>query len=348
MGIGVSKYKIKLNGTEFSQELMSAVEGVTVEDEINLPAMFSIQLNMVDSINGKWRGIDLKTFKPGDKITVLMGMDEVETLISGEITSLNLNLSKHSLLEIRGYDLLHRLRIGIRNKVFIKKKDSEIAAEIAKEHSLTPQVDDSKTVYPYIFQNNQSNYEFLLKRAAYLDYEIYVEDKKLFFVKSRSPKAPELSDFTYKKDFDELNLELRALTQGSQVVVRGWSIKDKKEIEAIAKKGDETTKMGGKESGFELSAKALGESPIAVWAPNLIDSSQAKNIATAEYNSLIREFITGEGKCLWGNPLVRAGKSVKLLGIDERFSGIYYIVSTIHNIDSKGYKTIFRVKRTGI
>lgn len=343
----VANYKIKLNGTDFSDDLMSAVEGVTVEDEINLPAMFSIKLNMVDSKNGKWRGIDLKTFKPGDKIAVSIGLDKAEPIVSGEITSLELNLCSHSILEIRGYDLLHRLRMGTRNKVFTKKKDSEIASEIAKEHGLSPQVEDTKTIYPYVFQNNLSNYEFLLKRAAYLDYELYTNDKKMYFVKSRAVKAPDLPDFTYKKDYEELTLELRTLTRGSKVVVRGWDIKEKKEMEATAKKGDETTKMDGKESGFDISSKAIEESPAAVWVENLIDLSEAQSAAKAAYNSLLKEFITGQGKC-YGNPLVRAGKSVKLLGIDERFSGSYYIVSTIHNIDKSGYMTTFKVKRTGI
>ncbi|EMS70852.1 phage late control D family protein [Ruminiclostridium cellobioparum] len=343
----VANYKIKLNGTDFPGDLMNAVEAVTVEDEINLPAMFSIKLNMVDSNNGKWRGIDLKTFKPGDKIVVSMGLDRVETMVSGEITSLELNLCNHSILEIRGYDMLHRLRMGTRNKVFTKKKDSDIAGEIAKEHGLSPQVDDSKTVYPYVFQNNLSNYEFLLKRAAYLDYELYADDKKMYFVKSRAAKAPELPDFTYRKDFEELTLELKTLTRGSQVVVRGWDIKEKKEMEATAKKGDETTKMDGKESGFDVSSKAIEESPVAVWVENLIDLNEAQSAAKAAYNSLLKEFISGHGKC-YGNPLVRAGKSVKILGIDERFSGSYYIVSTIHNIDKTGYMTTFKVKRTGI
>lgn len=343
----VANYKIKLNGTDFSNELISAVEGVTVEDEINLPAMFSIKLNMVDSKSGKWRGIDLKAFKPGDKIDLSMGLDKVEPMLSGEITSLELNLASHSILEIRGYDLLHKLRMGTRNKVYTKKKDSEIASEIAKEHGLSAQADDTKTVYPYVFQNNVSNYEFLLKRAAYLDYEVYVEDKKLFFVKSRAAKAAALPDLTYRKDFEELTLELRTLTRGSSVMIRGWDVKEKKEVEATAKKGDEVTKMDGKESGFDISSKAFKESPVAAWVENLIDLSEAQNAAKAAYNSLLKEFITGQGKC-YGNPLLRAGKSVKLLGMDERFSGSYYIVSTIHNVDKSGYMTIFKVKRTGI
>jgi phage protein D len=343
----VANYKIKLNGSDISQELLNAVEFISIEDEINLPAMFRIQFNMVDSGNGKWRGIDLKTFKPGDKVTILMGLDKPEAMINGEITSLELIVAEHSLVEVRGYDLLHRLRMGTRNKVFTKKKDSDIASEIARDHGLSPQVDDTKTIYPYVFQNNISNYEFLLKRAAYLDYELYADDKKMYFVKSRAPKAPELPDFTYKKDYEELNLELRALTKGSEVTVRGWDVKEKKEIETSAKKGDETTKMGGKESGYDITASGIEKSPVAFWVENLIDLSEGKVAATAAYNNLLREFISGEGKC-YGNALVRAGKSVKLLGIDERFSGIYYIVSTIHNIDKSGYMTTFRVKRTGI
>ncbi|MEF2967754.1 contractile injection system protein, VgrG/Pvc8 family [Paenibacillus sp. M1] len=347
MSISVANFKIELNGSKLSDELTAAVEGVTVEDELNLPAMFSIQLNMVNSGNGTWRGIDLKTFKPGDKIKVSLGLDKVEPMISGEITSLDLNLSEHSILDIRGYDLLHRLRMGTRSKVFSKKKDSDIASEIAKEHGLTPVVDDTKTLYPYLFQNNQSNYEFLLERAAMLDYELYADDKKLYFVKSRAGKSPELPDLTFKKDFEKLNLELRALTRGSKVAVRGWDVKEKKEIEAEAKKGDETTKMGGKESGYELTAKAIEESPIAISAENLTDMNEAKSMAAAAYNSRLREFITGEGMC-WGNPLLKAGKTVKLLGMDERFSGIYYIVSTVHKFDNQGYKTTFKVKRTGL
>lgn len=345
--VRVANYKIMLNGSPFSPDLMSAIEAITVEDEVNLPAMFCIQISMADSDKGKWTGIDLKTIKPGDKIAISMGIDTTENLISGEITSICANLGKYSVLEIRGYDFLHKLRMGTRNKVFTKKKYSDIASEIAKEHGLTPTVDDSKTVYPYIFQNNQSNYEFLLNKAEYLNYEMYVEDKKFYFVKSRISKSPEIPDMSYRKEYEEINLELKVLSRGSEVMVRGWDVKEKKEIESTAKKGDEATKMGGKESGFELSSKAVEASPVAVWVENLIDMNEAKSAAIAQYNSLLDEFITGEGKC-WGDSRLKAGKSVKLMGIDERFSGTYYIVSTIHNIDKSGYTTIFKVKRTGI
>ncbi|WP_151735268.1 phage late control D family protein ['Paenibacillus yunnanensis' Narsing Rao et al. 2020] len=347
MSTSVANYKIELNGSKLAAGLTAAVEGVTLEDEINLPALFSIRLNMVDSGNGMWRGIDLKTLKPGDKVKLSLGLDKAVPLISGEITSLDLNFSEHSVLDIRGYDLLHRLRMGTRSKVFLKKKDSEIAAEIAKEHGLSPVVDDTATVHPYLFQNNQSNYEFLLERAALLDYELYADDKTMYFVKSRAQKAPTLPELSFKKDFERLNLELRTLTRGSKVKIRGWDVKEKKALEAEAKAGDETAKMGGKETGYAISAKGIEESPIAIMAENLLDMSEAKALASAAYNSRLRDFIAGEGMC-WGNPQLRAGQTVKLLGMGERFSGIYYVVSTVHKLDSKGYTTTFRVKRTGL
>lgn len=347
MSISVANYKIKLNGTELSRDLMTAVEEVILEDEINLPSMFVIKLNMVEYQGGKWRGVDLKTFKPGDKVNISMGLDKAEPMISGEITSLDLNLGEHSYLEVRGYDLIHRLRLGAHSKSFVNKKDSEIASEIAREHGLTPAVDDTKTVYPYVYQNNQSNYEFLLERAARINYEIYTDDKTLYFVKSRVPKSPELPELTYKKDFDQLALELRTLTRGSKIEVKGWNETEKKGVEAVAKKGDETTKMGGMESGFELAVKAFGETPIIIPAENLIDRSEAQSIAAAAYNSFLQEFIKGEGQCK-GNPRLKAGKTIKLAGIDERFSGTYYLASTVHTINSNGYTTTFRVKRVGI
>ncbi|QQZ60511.1 hypothetical protein JI735_29130 [Paenibacillus sonchi] len=91
MGTSVANYKVELNGSKLSAELAAAVEGVTLEDEINLPALFSIQMNMVNSGSGMWRGTDLKSIKPGDKVKLSLGLDKLQPMISGEITALDLN-----------------------------------------------------------------------------------------------------------------------------------------------------------------------------------------------------------------------------------------------------------------
>lgn len=344
--IAVPSFRLLLNGSEFTDDFKIAVEGVTFEDEINLPSMFTIKFNIVDFENGTWRGIDLKTFKPGDEIKVFMGMDNTIEMMTGEITSLDLTFWDYSFMEIRGYDRLHRLRFGTSRRSFKDMKDSDIATSIASEIGLSPQVDDTGTVYPYIFQNNQTNYEFLLERAGRIGCEILADNKMFVFRKSQEDKSPELT-LQYGIDLQSFSLQLKTLTEGSEVEFRGWDIKNKKEITAKAESGSETTKMAGNESGYELSRKAYGKSSVSVLDEAVVDSIDADTLAKARYNIILKEFITGEGKCS-GNPDIRAGKTIEIKGIGDRFSGIYYVTSTTHSINDSGYTTTFKIRRTGV
>jgi phage protein D len=344
--ISVANFKLVLNGSELSEDLLSAVEGIVLEDEINLPSMFTIKFNIVDFENGAWRGIELDTFKPGDVTGVFMGIDASEEMMTGEITALDLTFGEYSFMEIRGYDRLHKLRFGTKRRSFKDMKDSDIASSIASEVGLTPQVDDSVTVNPYIFQNNQTNYEFLLERAKRIGYEMLADDKTFIFRKSQEDKSSELT-LEYDIDLQSFSVQLKTLTEGSEVEVRAWDVKNKKEIASTASKGSEITTMAGKESGFEISEGAFGASSVSVVDDVIVDSADADSLAKARYNTILKEFITGEGKCS-GNPNIRAGKTIEIKGIGERFSGAYYVISTTHSIDDAGYTTTFKVRRTGI
>ncbi|KCZ70550.1 phage protein D [Candidatus Methanoperedens nitroreducens] len=343
--LNVASFRLLLDGSELPTDLFLAVNGVTVEDELNLPAMFTIRFNTVDFLKGDWRGIDLKTFKVGDIVKISMGIDSSFEMMIGEVTSLDFTFGDSCFMEIRGYDRLHRLRFGTMRRSFKDMKDSDIASSIASETSLTPKVDDTGTIHPYIFQNNQSNYEFLLERAKRIGYEMLVDDKTLIFRKSQEDKSPELT-LEYGVDLESFSAQIKTLTEGSKVEVRGWNVKDKEEISSSASKGSETTKMG-KESGYEISEKAFSASSVSVVDDMIIDSKDAENIAKAKYNQMLGEFLTGEGSCI-GNPEIRAGKTIEIKGIGERLSGVYYVESTVHSISRGVYTTNFKVRRTGV
>lgn len=342
----VPNYKIYLNGNLLTDDLYLAVMGVSVEDEINLPTMFTIKMSIVSPKNRDWNNIDMKAFKPGDEIKIAMGMDSPTDMVTGELTSMDVTFGNDCFMELRGYDRLHRMRFGKKRRSFKDMKDSDIAASIAKEAGLTPQADDTGTTHLYLFQNEQSNYEFLLERAQRIGYELLVNDKTFMFRKSQEDKAAVLT-MKYAVDFDTFSVQLNTLTGGNEVEVRGWDIKQKKEISAKAAAGSETTVMGGQESGYKITQAGFGDTKIAVTGELVIDETEAGNIAKAKYNSLLKNFIKGEGSCS-GNPQIRAGVTVELTGLGKRFSGIYYVVSTVHSIDNEGYKTTFKVRRTGI
>lgn len=342
----VPNYKIYLNGNLLADNLYLDVMSVSVEDEINLPVMFTIKMSIVSAGSRDWHSIDMKDFKPGDEIKVAMGLDSPKDMVTGELTSMDLTFGNDCSMELRGYDRLHRMQFGKKRRSFKDMKDSDIAATIAKEAGLTPQTDDTGTAHLYLFQNEQSNYEFLLERARRIGYELLVNDKTFMFRKSQEDKAAALT-MKYAIDFNNFSVQLNTLTEGNEVEVRGWDVKQKKEITAKAADGSETTIMGGKESGYKIAKAGFGNTKIAVTQELVMDQTEAGNIAKVKYNSLLKNFIKGEGSCL-GNPQIRAGTTIELTGLGDRFSGIYYVVSTLHSINDDGYKTTFKVKRTGI
>lgn len=343
---GAPGFRVMKNGTELAGDVLASVEGVTIEEEINLPAMFMVKLNIDDIANGAWRGIDMQEFKPGDEIKIYMGIDSTTEMMTGEVTALDLSFGERSALELRGFDRLHRLRFGTKRRSFKDMKDSDIASSIASDAGLSPQVDDTGMVHPYLFQNNQSDYEFLLDRAKRIGYELLVQDRTLLFRSSQEHAAPALT-LKYGEDMQGFTARLKTPTDGSEVAVRGWDVANKEEILFTATQGHETTKMGGQETGHEVAQGAFGASLAAVVDDAVMDSAEAEKIAKARYNTALKEFIKGEGTC-GGNPGIRAGTTVEISGLGDRFSGPYYVLSTVHAISAEGYKTTFKVGRMGV
>lgn len=344
--VKTDRFSLYLNGALLSDELYSSIEEVTVEDEINLPCMFNLTFNIRNFDDEKWQGIDLETFKLGDAVKVNMGMDKIETMMSGEITSLEPTFDVSPSMEIRGYDRLHRLRLGTFRRSFKDMKDSDIASSIVSESGLTPQVENTTTVNPYVFQNNLTNYEFLLERAERIGFEMVVDDKKFIYRKSQEDQDA-VTELNYGIELQNFSAQLKALTVGSSVEFRGWDIKKKEKITSKASKGDENTLMSGKETGFQLSESAYGDTSTSVLDNLLVGPSDAEGVAKAKYNVMLKQFLSGSGECL-GDPKIRAGKTIKLNDLGSRYSGTYYVVSSVHSCNYEtGYITRFKVRRTG-
>ena len=340
------RFKIEHNGSELTGDMFQAVEKVMVDEEINLPTMFVITFNIVNFVDGTFKGLDLETFKLGDEIKIYMGMDQTEQMMTGEITALEPHFGTLSYMEIRGFDLLYKLRYGRYRRSFIDMKDSDIASSIASDIGLTPNAEDTATRHAYLFQNNQTNYEFLMRRASRIDYELKVKDKTFYFQPSQEDKTPEIT-LEYGIELESFTTRLRVITEGSKVEVRGWDVQKKEEITFTAASGSERTKMGGKNSGFDLS-EAVSASPTAIVDHAVVDATDAQKLGKARYNSMIKQFMNGEGLAN-GNPKIRAGNTIEIIGIGQRFSGIYYLTAATHTLRTGGsYLSKFKVKRTGI
>ena len=95
---------------------------------------------------------------------------------------------------------------------------------------------------------------------------------------------------------------MRAVPEGGKVEVRGWNIKNKKEI---------TATVGGNAGRESLPKKITGETSDLISDEVVVDAADAENIARARYDAMLKNVITGEGKCC-GNPDIRMGKIVEI------------------------------------
>lgn len=175
---------ILINDVEIAPELRVDILGIVVAQHVEGGDVFDITVNAqgVDDLQLKW--IDTGEFTPGNKIEIKMGYEgNYESLMVGEITALKASFPSNdaAMINVQGFDKLHRLRRGKKTRTFIENKDSQIAETIASELGLTPDVQDTQVVHKYLVQNNLSDIDFLLMRAHRIRYEVIVQDQTLIF-----------------------------------------------------------------------------------------------------------------------------------------------------------------------
>ena len=126
-------------------------------------------------------------------------------------------------------------------------KDSDIANQIAGDWSLTPDTENTRVTLDYVLQHNQTDFEFLQERAQRIGYEMVVTDTALQF---RPRKNDGGTTLTLRREVEllEFNVRLTTMRQVEEMFVQGWSPKDKKEVVAHSRTGDERP-MDGSTSG---------------------------------------------------------------------------------------------------
>jgi len=343
----VPDIKLLVDGNELPQEVDVDIMNVTVCDYETGASWFCAHLNNWNSDTQEFKYIDGPQFKEGIKLEVKLGYDDnVVSLIKGEVTTLEpeFNEGEAPTLKVEGYDSLHRFRRGRKTKSYLKQKDSDIARKIASALGLSAQVEDTSIQHEYLLQNNLSDIDFLLERARRIRYELIIEDGKLLFRKAANQQGKVVS-LEFGLSLRSFYPRLSTVTQVSEVVVQGWDMKAKKAIVGNGRKGDVVSKMSGQKLGTEITESAFFAAKSVIVDTPIVSEGEANQIAKGIFNDMAIEFITGEGTAI-GNGDIRAGKVIELLGLGQRFSGLYYVTSATHVIDSTGYSTKFTVERT--
>lgn len=343
----ISDYEIHVGGSKLPPEMHVAVAALEVDLDVETLGMFSIVLHAGEHDQERFVVIDSDLFKPGSEVKIKIGYGStLETMLTGEITALNPEFADNGAVVFRvsGYDRLYRLGFGRKVRSFRNMTDSDIASQIAQDWRLTPEVDATDVSHEYVLQNNQTDREFLAGRARRLRYELRVDDKSLYFKRAKENESV-VATLTYGQSLVEFAPRLSTVYQTGKVEVRGWSVREKKAVSGEAGDEDTISRMGGETTGGKVSQQIAGEVKRILSGEHISTKGEAEAIARAAINQTVTEFIIGEGRCV-GNPDIKAGTVIELDGVGERFSGLYYVTSSVHSIGVRGYYTSFRVRRS--
>ncbi|MBX6771399.1 MAG: VgrG-related protein [Chloroflexi bacterium] len=343
-----SAVHIKINGSYLADEQMRRISEVVVEQSLHLPDMAVLRLHDVGDDTNPGRTVYFKTvdrgpFDIGSTLEIAMGREERPTTVfKGEITAIEIdvNLNHPPLITVRGYSRAHRLHRGRFCRSFLDEKDSAIVEKIARETGLRAETEETPE-HKYVYQNNQTNWEFLKERAALNGFELFVEDRTLYF---RAPKNGQSRGPEPRLWENLLSLRIKETSawQVGQVIVRAWNPQDKQPIVGMASRGQLAPSTGIGKSGAQVAA-TFGNATVYVVNRPVASQDEANKLAQAVLDELDGSFIQAEGICL-GDPAIKPGISLPLQTLGATFSGTYYVTTATHMINAlEGYTTSFVV-----
>ncbi|MGC9503801.1 VgrG-related protein [Baaleninema sp.] len=348
--------KLKIGGSQASPDLIEDILQVTVEESLHVPAMFVLVIKN-DYFPGReneqaWKHQDLMEI--GKEIDIGFVSSTTEStafseekegyIFSGEITAIETHFTERSQapIVIRGYDVSHRLHRGRWNRSFQNMTDSDIVKKLAGEAGIQlGNIDNSGTACEYLFQQNQTNMEFLRERAARLGFELFVSDGKLNF---RKPKQDQKLQLKWLKDIQSFRVRVSSAEQVKEVEVRAWDYKTKKPIVSKATGEKLLTETGhGQGSSSSTQFKGKPNNPTLRIVDRPVScAKEADTMAQALFDELSGQFVYADARAE-GNPEIRPGRVIELQDMGKH-DGDYYITETRHTYFERIYQTEFSVR----
>jgi phage protein D len=344
-----NKFQVTIDGTPLSGPLDQALISAFVDDSLQLPDMF--QLTFRDPNRDVLSQTGLKI---GSTVAISVFSEANrggEKLITGEVTALEADFDLGGTMTvIRGYDPSHRLFRGRRTESYMNVTYSDVAGKVARRAGLQiGQIDDERTVHPHVSQANVNDWEFVRGLAAQVGYEVGCFDGKFEFRapkdSSDGPGAGTLaSQDPLQLVFGSNLLRFRSIVtsteQVKEVRVRGWDVRQKKELVGIAPARTASATIGV-EPG-DLAGTFGSPDYVAVDVP-YATQAEVDTAARGLADQIAGAFAEFEGVAR-GDPKLRAGKAVSLGLVKEPFDGNYVLTTTRHVYDPKdGYTVWFTV-----
>ncbi len=388
-GFYAPQFELRIKGAQIPNDVLRDVVQLTYKDSVKELDSFELTVNNWDPSTNDFKYVGSETaeslkgdtsqsrryhlFEPCNKeVEVRMGYtDDLRVMLTGNFTTMEPNFTSGGppTLNVRGLNVLYRLRGTQYVNVFENKKDSEIAKEIAtltdketgkKRFPLPIEIDpnalspNNEKKITYVAQQNQYDIDFLLARARQRGYVIFIQEadpkvrgskQRLYFGPSQGGRIPGLRDVTFELEWGKSLIDFKpTLTTANQVrsvTVKGWNQRTSQPIKEKVTLADRSIKLN--RDLDELLEKCDPRDEV-VTGESVFTRLQARERAKAILTERQKEMVKASATTV-GLPDLRAGQRIQISGVGSRFSGTYFITDTTHTIGDGGYTTKFSARR---
>lgn len=338
-----SRPVVSIGGSALADASFAGLVGALVVDRLTAPDMFELVFADPDRTALKDAGLEIGSEVEIEAETGTEG--ELLPLIKAEVTSIEFEYdSRGGRAIVRGYDKSHRLAAGRKTTTFQQMSYSDIASQIGSDAGLEAEVDATDGSFEHVLQVNQSDLDFLYGLARLANRDFRVDGSKMLFKKPvPSDDAPDEAEpdsatpeqLVCGENLQQFRARVSAVGQVSKVEVRGWDVKEKKEVtgEAVP-----SAAHAGVTLKPDALAEKIGGKTLVVVNHGVPDAETAERVAKARAEQIGSAAFEATGLAR-GDARLKAGVPVSISGVGEDLSGKWVIAGSRHEFTDGGYRT---------
>ena len=306
------------------------VVSMSVSKKVNKVSTARIVIKDGSSCEESFQVSDGDFFTPGRKIEIQAGRGGTSTVVfKGIVIKIKVKAGQSgSRLTVECKDECLKMTVGRKNQFYKDKTDDEIIKAVLGKYGLVGKLDKSKVKHKSVAQNNVSDWDFILSRAASNGMLVVPDDGKVNLISPDDNKEPVVSlvhgstvvEFEAELDAKDQYPKVKATAAGSQVSSNSSPLQ---EMGNLA--GKVLSKVLGLDN-FELRHGAdMPKQELQAWANStMLKSRLAKVKGRAKFK---------------GFGAVKPGDVVGLNGVGERFEGKAFVTSTQQSFESSSWTT---------
>lgn len=332
---GVLRVAVQVAGRDLppTVQLLS----LQIRNAVNAIPWARIVIEDGDMASQAFEVADGDLLKPGAEVSIALGYgDGEDRVFKGVVVRFGIKIGTDtaSQLVVECRDKAVAMTLGRRHRVFLKKKDSEVAQTLLSEYGLGTDVAATQVVHDALVQHDCSDWDFMLARAEANGCVLVTSEGKVSVKPPQTGDTPALK-VTYGADLMAFDADIDARTQVASVKTLAWDPKTQAAL--TASESPQALGLQGDLNGTTL-AKVLPKAACTLRT----SAAQAQDVLAlwAKAQQIKAELARVRGRVKFqGSALARAGTLLEVAGVGKRFNGKVYAGAVLHEVDDGNWTT---------